>query len=132
MIKHCYILEVNRNLHSSAAYLFMNDKCTVQIQREITKHLDDHYEVGLLWASDDVVLPDNRAMVVVCIKHLGKHLRNSFELEVTVNSITYWIDGVADRNVGIHFTFEIGSSSLLDDPWHCLLAPDFNILYAYH
>ena len=41
------------------------------------KYLGDCYEVDLLWARNDVMLPDNHAMVVACIKRVRKHLRNS-------------------------------------------------------
>ena len=57
LIRWCYALEFNENLHDSTVGLSWDDKCALDIQHHSACYLGDRYEVGLLLSCDDVTLP---------------------------------------------------------------------------
>ena len=80
LLKKFYALEFTENLHDTRVGLFRSDRHATDIQHSTLRFLGDHYEVGLLWKQDDMMLLNNGTMALTCLNRLRKRLLSEPEL----------------------------------------------------
>ena len=65
--------------------------CVIKMRQP--HYLGDSYEIGLQWVCDDITLPNNHEIAVMCLNILGKGLMISPELLPTyqqyINEMLY-------------------------------------------